>query len=223
MFIRFVRLTCAVGLVTLVGASLASPAEKPFLRIISPANGAVVRPGQKVALKLTGAGDYEILTVVGAAGAVLGGNLRPVSKPPWTILLEIPLDTDLGKTDIIAAGVTASKMEVDATPIEVDIEPVEIPPVTFDPPKLSIPLGRCVALWVGHSPCLLSLDIDGTYPDGTKARLDGSSRIKSTSESPSIARVTQNGKSLAGISVGSTKLVVFGKYKIDVTVTDPNR
>lgn len=204
----------------LVAVSLAQTPAEPSLRIISPANGAVVRPGQKVALKLAGVGDYIVLEVVGEVGAEV---LRsPVGKPPWTILLEIPMNTDPGKTAITAGGVTSSGVEIYSKPIEVDVEPVDIPQLTFSPPNLSIPMGECVAL-SNDSPCELRLEVYGTFGDGTRVRLDGSSRITFTSESPAIARVTQNGKSLAGISVGSTELVVSGKYKVKVAVTSPRR
>ncbi len=210
------RLTCIA--IVLAGVPLvpAQQTGKPFLRIISPANGAVARPAQKLAVKVTGAGNFRGVLVLGEI--VTGALDAPMGKPPWLIPVEIPLSANLGKTSIIAIGATASGDDVESNDLEIDVEPAEIPPVTFDPSALFIPLGGCIVL-TNTSHCSgLALSVYGTYADGTQAYLNQSTKITFVSRAPSIAALNRDGTAILGRSPGSTKIVVFGKYAIDVTV-----
>jgi hypothetical protein len=212
-----VRLLCISGALAAVAAViLHAQANKPFLRIISPANWAVVRPGAKAVVSVTGEGEWRVIAVVGEVG-LNALFLPPMGKPPWAMSGEIPLDTELGKTELRASGATVSGTLVDADPIEIDVEPAEIPPVTFSQPALVSPPGLCVRLQDG-APCSFSLGVLGTYADGTEVGMNRSSLIKFRSLSPSIAAVSQDGGALYGLAPGSTKLIVFDKYSIDVTV-----
>src|ERR1017187_872400 len=107
-----------------IATSLAA-ADKPFLRIISPVNGAVVRPGQKLLVKVTGAGEYPGIGVLG--GELSGGIDAPMGKAPWVIPVAISLEVELGKTSLTATSSTLSGIEVESNTVEVDVEPVEIP------------------------------------------------------------------------------------------------
>jgi hypothetical protein len=189
------------------------PVDKPFLRIVSPANGAVVRPGQKLAVKVAGSGEYPGLGILGEE--VAGAIMAPMGKPPWIISVALPAQP--GKISLTATGTTVSGTEVNSDTIEIDVEPAEIPPVDFEPPTLSISRGDCVRL-TDEGRCGLSLRVHGTYPDGTRIYMNNSTRIKFISQIPSIAAVSRDGSTLYGISSGSTKIVVFGKFKVDVTV-----
>lgn len=82
---RFICLLAMVG--------VAASEGEPFLRITSPAHGAIVRPGHKLMVKVTGDGNYVAVGVAGSGGAVLGLSEPPIGKPPWTISVEVPLDT----------------------------------------------------------------------------------------------------------------------------------
>jgi len=169
-------------------------------------------------VRVDGMGEYGVVLVSGEAG-LLVEILPPMGKPPWVVSGEISLDTALGKTEFTATGTTLSGIEVQSDPIEIDVEPTEIPPVTSNPSALIIPVGSCVKLSYGISAqCIQSLDVHGTYADGTVVSLNRSTRINFASQSSPVAMVNRDGTVLFGISPGSTKIVVFGKYTIDVTV-----
>jgi hypothetical protein len=117
----------------------------------------------------------------------------------------------------MAMGITEEGAEVQSGLINIDVEPVEIPPVKFHPPFVFISFGSwCVGL-TNDSFCPPLL-IYGTYPDGTVVSLNRSTRITLSSQAPSIAQISPDHASLLGVSPGSTKVLFFGKYPIDVTV-----
>lgn len=195
-------------------ATALAAADKPFLRIISPVNGAVVRPGQKLAVKVTGAGEYPGLGVLGAD--VVGGIQAPMGKPPWIISVVLPAEP--GKTDLSAIGTTLSGIEVESNTVEVDVEPVEIPHAVSLQAVDVMSVGSCMVV-TNESRCSgLLLMITGTYPDGTIVSLNRSTRLKPVSQSPSIVAVSKDGSTLLGLSKGTAKIVVFGKDAIDIKV-----
>lgn len=117
--------------------------------------------------------------------------------------------------------------------VNVDVEPAEIPAVNL-PPNLTLPVDSCIALkFYGDSgellSCAINFFVSGTYLDGTNVTLNDSSKITFASQDPSIARVWEKRSSqarlaaLVGVSAGKTKLLVFGKYTIDVTVVGQRR
>ncbi len=212
------RLTCIAMVLAGVAVAPAQQAAKPFLRIISPANGAVVPPGQKLAVKVTGGGDFRGIRVLGEEGFV--ALITPsMGRPPWVVSGDISLDTDPGKVAILAIGTASDGNEVASDPVELDVEPAVMPPVTFTPSDLIIPVGFCVRLTTGApSRCVGDLFVTGTYADGTQVNLNRSTSIHFTSQSPAIAAVNRDGSVLLGVSPGSTKIVAFGKYPVNVTV-----
>jgi hypothetical protein len=227
MTARFINVA---GLLFAVAASLAAPPEKPMLRIISPVNGAVVRPGGKLTVKVAGRGEYSSMSVIGEARLgepwffrslfppVLG---KPLARP-WDAVLDFPLKMPPGLYSLKASGTAMSGSEVESDTINIDLEPPKIPPVTFSPPALRIPVGGCVAVREGspHT-CEQTLSVFGTYPDGTRVSLNESTTIHCVSQAPSIA-LSKDGV-LIGVSAGSTKIVVLGKYAIDIRVLDLRR
>jgi hypothetical protein len=205
------------------GMLLAAPADK--LRIISPRNGALLRPGQTLDVKVTGEGERPMnLFVIGGDVDIAGVNAGPLGKPPWIVPVGISFAINPGKTEIAVTGTTGSGEEMFAS-VAVDVEPVEIPPVTFLPAAVTIGVGTfCLKLHKeGSEPCFGDLSVIGTYADGTDVILNESTRINFVSQNPSIAAVSGNGAGLVGVSPGVTKLVVFGKYAVDVTVVAPRR
>jgi hypothetical protein len=146
------------AVLAIVGSLLAASPEKPTLRIISPANGAVVRPGQKLTLKITGRGAFSGVAVFAAAyhggesQIGINGVVEPMGKPPWLVSLEIPLKTDPGLYSLVAFGTTVSGTEAESKEVNIDVEPVEIPRVTFSWPALVVAVDRCISLYRQESP-----------------------------------------------------------------------
>jgi hypothetical protein len=202
-----------------VGMLFAAPARRPFLRIVSPANGSVVRPGQKLAVKVTGAGDYSVVLILGSEEAV-GEIEKSAGKPPWVIWVNISPNAEPGKETLTVMGVETSGTEVAPAQVDIDVEPAEIPPVTFsEPAPLVVPVGSCVSFYREPSPsCGRGLFVSGTYPGGENVDLSRSTRWKVVSRDSSIVKVSGDGSHLFGMAPGSTKVVFFGNYMLDVTV-----
>jgi hypothetical protein len=198
-------------------ATWLAAADKPFLRIISPVNGAVVRPGQKLLVKVTGAGEYPGILVLG--GELAGEIQAPMGKAPWVIPIAVSLEVELGKTSLTAISTTLSGTEVESNIVEIDVEPVGIPPVEFSHQAVrSMSVGDCLII-TNESPCSgLPLMIYGTYPDGTVVSLNRSTRLKPVSLSPSVVAVSKDGYTLLGVSPGTATIMVFTKYAIDIKV-----
>jgi hypothetical protein len=163
------------------------------------------------------------LFVVGGDADIFGGIGGPVGKAPWIVPVGMRPAINPGKIDIAVTGTTASGKEMFAS-VVIDVEPVEIPPVTFLPATVTISVGDCLGLQK-DAPflCFSTLSINGKYPEGTDVILNESTRINFISQNPSIAAVSWNGAGLLGVSPGVTRLVVFGKYGVDVTVLAPRR
>ncbi len=203
---------------------LAAQTEDHALRIISPTKDMLVRPGRKVPVKITGSIELMALGVWGSSLHGEGSDLNvssisaPLGKSPWTVMFDVPLEVDPQQYSIWAMGISTEGVGVRSTEITIDVEPADIPPVTFHPPFVLMPYGGwCVSL-TNKSSCGPPLEIYGKYPDGTEVNLNWSTRITYAPQDPSIARVSRDKSSLFGVSPGKTKVVVFGKYVIDVTV-----
>jgi hypothetical protein len=212
----------------LAGPLLAGIVHGQELRIISPANGTEITPDQELAVEITGEGEFLNISV--APSPVGGGDYSilpagisaPSGRPPWVVPLDVPLKTDPQRYTIIAVGLTAAGTQVASAPVEIDVEPTEIPAVSFfNGPFITLSVKGCLAL-NNESGCPPFL-VFGTYPDGTEVNLNWSTRIQFVSQSPAIARISEDGSSLIGVSPGKTKLTVFGKYAVDVTVFGKDR
>jgi hypothetical protein len=209
------RLAGIAAVFATLGLELAAQSAQPSLRILLPANGTVVRPGQKLMVSVTGQGEYPEILVAGES--VAGIKEAPLGKPPWLIPVEIgPIDP--GKTSFLAVSTTVSGTEVASNKVEIDVEPDEIPPIHFLDQILLVPVGGCLSLTYEGQCVGVWVFIVGKYDDGTEANMNNSTRLNPVSQAPSIAAVSPDGSTLIGVSPGTTKLVVFGKYSIDVRV-----
>ena len=211
----------------LLGAAIA---HAQSLRIISPARGTVVSPGEKVVVRVTGSGSYTGLVVAGADVGFAGIIENPVGKPPWALPGEIRTADQAGKTSLVAEGVTTSGIEIKSNPVEIDVEPAGRPQAKISiSPSSAIPLvSRCITLQDGTSAdCVADLDVAATNPDGSTILLNRSTGIKFLSLSPSVLRLSPDGTHFLLGSPGSTKIVVSGKYfataSVDVTVMGTRR
>jgi hypothetical protein len=184
------------------------------LRIVSPSSNALVRPGRKLDVTVIAEGTFETVGV-SAGGPLSEGFLgvdliapKPSHGRIYLFSIQIPKNADPGLYYLTAAGTTASGAMFDSDPISIDVEPADVPPVTLEPSAITLQIGSSQML----SAC-------SKYADGTEVNLNGSSRINFVSQAPDIAGVERDGK-VVGRSAGSTKIVVFGKYTVDVTVLD---
>jgi len=213
-------------LLAICGSLHAAPPREPTIRIISPVNGAVVRPGRKLAVKITGRGALPgvLLTTFSAEGPMSDDVFQPLGKAPWIVPLDIPLTTEPGPYSLAAVSVTviqgsAPEGEGESNEVQIDVEPAQFPPLTFSETAFVLPPDTCITLFREDSPpCAFHLFITGTYPDGTEVSLNRSTRLNFVSQDPSIVKVWKSGAALVGLSPGSTRIDVLGKYTLDVTV-----
>jgi hypothetical protein len=208
------------GILALVG--VAAAADKSTLRIIFPKNGAVVRPGHKLAVRVTGSGKYKALTLIGSDAVGVGELDAPLGKPPWTILVDVSRESPLGMQSITLAGTQEGGTEPEMSGIDVDVEPEVMPTLSFvwSAPDYTIPVGHCVDLLngKGHGGCGMSVFITGAYADGSSVDANKSTQLRVVSQDPSIVRLSSDGCCLFGMSEGSTKVTFADKYSIEITV-----
>lgn len=231
------RLLLAMSVTVFVMAatesSIFGQSAQATLRITFPRNGSVVRPGQDLSVRVTGPEGLSTVGILG--GSYLGRDpldagalLQMPGRPPWNVPVAIPLKTDPGLYALAAFGRTSSGVELHSDDTLIDVEPEIMPRVSFSQPALSVPVESCIVLRGAEAgsdagadlprPCGGNLFVSGTYEDGTTVTLNGSTKITFTSQAPRIARVSKGGAALVGVSPGQTKLVVDGKYSINVTV-----
>ncbi len=212
------RWLLAFVMIAALGTAPAQQKRKPYLQIISPANGSVIRPGRRFTATVRGDGEYPVGIVL-LGEELVGAVESPLGKEPWVVPIEVPLSAPLGKTSLTAMSATASGEDVVSNELLVDIEPVEIPPVKFGPLPALVRAGDCITVTsAGAAPCGSDLEIEGTYPDGTKVHMNESTRITMVSQDPSIAYINGGRSLIVGRSPGSTKITFFGKYSLDVKV-----
>lgn len=202
------------GLVLIASVLLSGAQPTLSLRIVSPSSNVVVRPGRRLAVTVFAEGTFETVGV-SAGGPLSEGFLgvdviepKPGHSRVYTFSIQIPKNADPGLYYLTAAATTASGAMFDSDPVSIDVEPADVPPVTLEPSAITIQVGSSQML----SAC-------SRYADGTEVNLNGSSRINFVSQAPDIAGVDRDGK-VVGRSAGSTKIVVFGKYTVNVTVLD---
>ena len=190
--LRMARVSFLPAAAVVAASSL--PAQT--LRITSPADGAVVSSGQTLTVTVAASGaNFQDVW--------LGGNLPPgvffqqVPGTQYQFTAVIPATTSSGTYWLTASGHVPGVSVPDATS-SVDVERPDAPvAVASDPTRLGLE-------YVGDSRHLL---LYGTFADGSKVGLQGSSLTLYTSDNPAVATVdstglvTATGPGLANITI----------------------
>jgi hypothetical protein len=185
-------------LVTLVLIAAASKRllAQPRLRITSPQDRAVVRPGGKVEV-----------TVSTSGGTFLGVGVIPhdpialvagLASPPYQFSIAIPMKIRLGLYTLTAMGRTESAGDpLFSDPVSIDVERPDSPgSITTNIPVVEGPVGG-----------QMNVRVTGTYGDGSTENLSSSTRTIYVSQVTSIATVDADGY-ITGIAPGSTSIVI---------------
>jgi hypothetical protein len=186
--------------------------QKPALKIVSPKDGAIVHPGDKVVVTVepTGA-KFSAIIIVPSAPIELG-DMRTAS--PYRFLLAIPeRGMEPGPYHITADGVTEARQHVSSEAVTVDVEPRN-PPVSI---RAGFPQ---YVLDVGGE---IVVDVMGNYQDGSFLVLNRASNTKFVIEGPPIISVDHWGV-MKALSVGETHLAIHvGSLvaRVPVTVKQP--
>jgi Bacterial Ig-like domain (group 2) len=211
-------------LLVLTTALLTVPsfAQESLLRILSPASGLVVRPGQTVTISVSANSSVQKLVLtgqnpLGMAHPVSGGAAGLVAQGqgeghPLQFSLTIPTVIQPGTYHVTAVGRTAGDT-VESNTLALDVERPDAPTRIWAEPSV-IQFTR-----VGDQ---IPLRVLGTFPDGSQLELTRSSRTTFVSSDPRIASITATGM-VTAVKEGRTSILVrtpSADYSIPVRVQE---
>ncbi len=183
------------------------------LRITSPADGTVVKPGETLAVTVAATGAaFRIVVLVGYDPI---GTMEPLMAPPYKFSVPIPSTISPRRYSLTAIGSIRPDENVTSDPISIDVERPDPPvSITVEPSFLRLEVGGR-----GY------LRLIATYADTSEADIGQSTLTKCTSDSPDVATSTDDGRVLA-IGPGSAKITVENGGKttmVPVAVTAKRR
>jgi Big-like domain-containing protein/HYDIN/CFA65/VesB family protein len=186
----------------------------PMLAISSPANGAIVRPGQPLAVTVTSPANVAFSGVVVVGHEPIGETSLATSLPAH-FSLAIPIETSSGRLALTALGTSVSGQTATVT-IAVDVERESmatsvatlLPEITFGAPGEEFPI---VAL--------------ADFPAEQAVDVTASSKVRYSSSNRAVAVVSAQGL-VTAIAEGQASITVTyadsGKrVSADIPVTVP--
>jgi large repetitive protein len=209
-------------ILTLTAVFMALPAfaQQDMLRIVSPASGTVVSPGQTVTVAVSADPSVEKLVLMGQnplgiaktnSNAAAGIWARGEGEAsPQHFQLMVPVATRPGIYHVTAMGRTASG-EVQSEALLLDVERPQDPARIWAEPAMMHFTSR------GDQ---IPLRVLGAYEGGTQAELTKSSKVSYTSQDPRIATVNAEGI-VTAVNPGKTTISVntqSADYSIPVAV-----
>ena len=168
------------------------------LRITSPPARTVVHPGDELSVDVSVLrGPFESVLVLLAPSLSTGAEMN---VQPYWFKLTIPLSADIGPTDLVALGRTASlPLPVFSTPVSIDIERADPPQSLFNA------FGQFGAsTWIGSQE---HIQVYGKYPDNPRVDLSRSSLTTYETTSNGIVAIEKDGW-IRGLAAGTTTVVV---------------
>jgi hypothetical protein len=152
------------------------------VEITSPADGAVVNPGQTLTVTVASADNstFSKIVVLGEGGI---GVSDAGSSLPAQVSLSIPADIDCRKYLLSVFGLTTSGLEVSGT-IEIDVERPDMPA------SISAPMRQIIFEAAGETS---SVDLLAHFPDGRVLAVRESSNVTYASSDPGVMTVGATG------------------------------
>src|SRR5579872_3259855 len=202
-------------------------AQTPVIKIVSPPNDTVVEPGQRVTM------EVKVDPMSGIRSVVVGGPdplavVGLAKSPPYRFTFTIPKDMPLRPYIFTAGGNTLDEGEMANDSITLDVEKTN--PII----SLEVHPSEFILVEPGERH---TLNVTGTFDDGTKAHLSESTRITYSSDHPEVATVDSMGRVICvtpgkaniTISAGSVSAVVSAIFlkdppsgpKTTMTLTPP--
>ena len=181
---------------TLVLSPAVLLAEKPTIRITSPAEGAIFHPGDTVPVSVSTSGAKFIMMSIEVGTPI--DNSQVLTAPPYKFSLHIPRDITPGLYVMTASGVIAPGQGAESKGVSIDVERPDYPMT------LNVEPITTIELKVGEEDVL---SVVGKYKDGRTATLNGSTQIRFVSLTPKIVTVDKWGN-VTAVGVGSTEIVV---------------
>lgn len=197
----YVRAPLMMLLLILAGGADA----QPLLRITSPAEGTIVRPGQVVKVTVKAEGSLRAIGLIGT------GQLAadPITSAPYDFNLSIPAGLSPGLRRVTAVGYESPGKMIYSLPLTIDVERAD------EPQKLIVEPSSLDVLKVGES---VALGVRGLFADGTKSELNASTRTRYATGDVRIVRISADGV-VEAVGEGATKVtVVHGRSKAELRV-----
>jgi hypothetical protein len=195
-------LLLATGLIT-----VSSSAQQSLLRIVSPASGLVVRPGQTVTITVSADSAVQKLVLMGQhplgmARLAFGGTAGIVAQGqgeghPLQFLLTIPTAIQPGTYRVTAVGRT-SGAAVESKGLALDVERPDEPTRIWAEPSI---------IQFTHLGDQIPLRVLGAFADGSQAELTRSSNTTFASADPRVASITAGGM-VTAVEEGRTSILV---------------
>jgi hypothetical protein len=182
---------------------------QPTLRITSPAEGTIVKPGQvlSVIVEASPAGAFQEIIIVGASPI---GFSQVTPKPPYRSSILIPPDITPRRYSITADGIIAAGHGVSSEPITIIAERPDTPV------SLKAETSALVFDSVGDDS---SLAIIGVFQKQERVDLSESSYIKYLSDKPMVASVNSTGIVTATGTGRANITATYRKQSVVVPVT----
>ena len=215
---KFDYLSAIVVLITGL-ITIPSSAQQSLVRILSPASGLVVRPGQMVAISVSADSSVEKVVLIGqhlgmarlasdAAGGIVA--LGQGEGHPQQFLLTIPTRIRPGTYHVAAVGRTSGGT-VESNALSLDVERPDEPTRIWVEPSI-VQFTR-----VGDE---VPLRVLGVFADGSRVELTHSSKIILAPSDPRVAAVSAAGM-VTAIAEGRTSILVrtpSADYSVPVRV-----
>jgi len=219
---KFKRSVAATLLLIAGLTAVPSSAQQSLLRILSPASGFMVRPGQAVTItvsadsavqKLVLMGQHPLgmarLAFDGAAGRVAQGQ---GDGNPLQFLLTIPTAIQPGTYRVTAVGRTSGG-SVESEALALDVERPDQPTRIWAEPSI---------IQFTHAGDQIPMRVLGAFADGSQAELTRSSKTTFASADARVASVTPRGI-VTAVDEGRTSILVrtpSADYSIPVRVQE---
>jgi uncharacterized repeat protein (TIGR01451 family) len=180
-----------------------------LLRIVSPADGAVVVPGQTITVVVEVAPGSPF-THIGVIGENIGFS-EPKTIPPFDFSLTIPNNL-IGPKMLTAVGIISPGDGLFSQSVSVNIE------TAAALKELKISLRQIDFRFAGAQS---ALDVTGIFADGTSLNITKSAGTTYSSENDAVAIVDPTGL-LTAVGPGTTNIIVaYGSQAVAVPVSVP--
>jgi uncharacterized protein YjdB len=204
--LELTNLTAAVLALPLAAAALCAQT----VRITSPADGAVVKPGESLAVTVATSGaTFRMVAVIGENPI---GFSQVLTAPPYRFSVRIPSHISPRRYSLTAVGNIAPGQNSTSDPISIDVERPDAPvSVSAEPSFLRLEVGGR-----GY------LRLIATYGDTSTADIGQSTLTTCSSDSVDVATVTNDGRVVAA-GPGSARITVENGGQttvVPVTVED---
>jgi hypothetical protein len=190
------RVSLIASLVVILGTLGGAQQNQPLLQITSPANGAVVGPGQTVSVVVSSPAGVSFSSVLLRGEDPIGFS-DAASALPATFSITIPAEIDCRPYSLRALGITVAGNAADSDFIDLDVERADMPiSLSSQFPGLTMEAQGQL------SPMMLS----ATFSDGSTLQVTESTKVTYQSTNTSVFTVDGTGTATA-VAPGSASLV----------------